>query len=48
MNELHNDVDKVVDDTTAGLDDLAGITVLIHVDDASMLEVLEDGDLIVD
>jgi len=48
LDELHDDVNKVVDDATTGLDDLAGIAVLIHFDDTSVLEVLKDGDLVVD
>ena len=37
LNELHDDVDEVVNDATAGLDDLAGISILIHVDNARVL-----------
>ena len=40
LDELHNDVDEVVDDTATGLDYFACISVLIHVDDTSMLEIL--------
>ena len=48
LDELHNDVDEVVNDAAAGLDDLSWVTILIHVDDARVLKVFKDSDLVVD
>jgi hypothetical protein len=48
LDELHNDVDEVVNDATARLDDLAGVAILVHVDNAGVLEVLENSDFVVD
>ena len=42
LNKLHNNEDQVVDDATRGLDYLAGVAVLNHADDATVLEVLEN------
>ena len=42
LYKLHNNEDQVVNDATRGLDDLAGVTVLNHADDATVLEVLEN------
>jgi len=42
LDKLHNNEDQVVDDATRGLDDLAGVAVLNHADDAIVLEVLEN------
>ena len=47
LDELHDDVDEVFDDAAAGLDDLAGVAVLVHVDDSRMLQVLQNGDFVV-
>ena len=48
LDELHNDIDEVVNDTTARLDDLAGVAILVHVDNAGVLEGLENSDFVVD
>ena len=48
MDKLHHDEDEVVNDASRWLEDLACVTILVHADDASVLEVLEDSDLIVD
>lgn len=48
LNELHNNVDEVVNDATARLDDLTGVAILVHVDYACVLEILENGDFVVD
>lgn len=47
-NVLHDDEDEVVDDATRRLDDLSGVTEIHHADDAGMVEVLENGNLILD
>ena len=48
LDEFHHDEDEAVDDATGRFHNLAGIAVLVHVDDALVLEVLQNGDLVVD
>ena len=48
LYELHDDVDEVADDSTAGLVDRALITVVGHTDDAAVVEVLQNCDFILD
>ena len=45
-DELHDDEDQVVDDAAGGLYDLAWVAEVKHVDDAWVLEVLQDCNLI--
>lgn len=46
LYELHDDVDEVGDDPSGGLDDLSGVAVVSHADDAAMVQVLQDGDFV--
>lgn len=48
MNELHHDVDKVVNDASGRLYDLSSVTILVHVNDSIVLKVLQNSDLVVD
>ena len=48
LHELHNDVDEVLDDSSTWLDDLSGITVVVHLDNACVVEVLQNCDFILD
>lgn len=48
LNVLHDDEDEVVNDATWWLDDLSGITEVHHADDSAMIEILKDGDLVLD
>ena len=47
LDEFHDDEDEVLDDATRGFQDLASVTIVVHVDNAVVLHVLEDGDLVV-
>ena len=46
LDALHNDEDQVGDDARAGLDHLALVAEVEHLDDARVLQVLENGNLI--
>ena len=47
LHVLHDNVDKVLDDTGAGLDNCAGVAKLLHVDDAGVLDILKDLNLVI-
>ena len=47
LDKFHHDEDEIVNNTARWLEYLTCITILIHVNDSNMLEILEDGDLIV-
>jgi len=47
FDELHDDVDEVLNYAARRLVDLACITVLVHADDSLMLKVLEDSNFVV-
>ncbi len=46
LDKLHDNVDKVLNDTARWLDNLTGVAILVHANDASVLHILEDGDLV--
>lgn len=48
LDEFHHDEDKVFNDAARRLHNLTSIAIFVHVDDALMLEVLKNSDLVVD
>lgn len=47
LDELHDDEDEAVNDAAGRLHDLTSVAILVHFDDALVLEALQDGDLVV-
>ena len=48
LDELHDDEDEVVDDATGWFDDLSSVAVFVHTDDAEVVQIFENGYLVVD
>ena len=47
LDELHDDVDKVLNDAARWLDYLTSIAILVHLNDSLVLQILQDSDLVV-
>ena len=48
MDKLHHNVDKVFDDSAGWFHNCPCITIFMHLDNSKVVEIFEDGNLVVD